>query len=80
MGSTESIQRRESNPVHVLAQQTIPVQHTLRLGQHTLVILEDNSIDLFVQGGEVPGQPENGLHLDSEETYRLFISLWEQFK
>jgi hypothetical protein len=57
-----------------------PVLHTLRLGQHTLVILEDNSIDLFEQRCEAPDQAENGLHLDSEETYRLFISLWEQFK
>jgi hypothetical protein len=62
------------------AQYTVPVLHTLRLGQHTLVILEDNSIDLFAQGSKALDQAKDGLHLDSEETYRLFTSLWEQFK
>jgi hypothetical protein len=63
-----------------LVQNTVPVQHTLRLGQHTLVILADNSIDLFEQHGAAPDQVGDSLHLDREETYRLFISLWEQFK
>jgi hypothetical protein len=58
----------------------VPVLHTLRLGQHTLVILEDNSIDLFKQRGEASDRAGESLHLDSEETYRLFISLWKQFK
>jgi hypothetical protein len=80
MGSTESILHQQSSLMHAPAQQTTPVLHTLHLGQHTLVILEDNSIDLFEQGSGASGQAENGLHLESDETYRLFISLWEQFK
>ncbi len=54
--------------------------HELDLGQHTLFIMSDGSIDLLDNDEETPYLAENGLHLDSEETYRLFISLHEQWK
>ena len=44
------------------------------------MLLSDGSIDLLANGSETPYLAENMLHLDSDETYRLFISLHEQFK
>jgi len=52
----------------------------LDLGCHTLFLLSDGSIDLLVNDEQTPYLAENMLHLDSDETYRLFISLHEQFK
>jgi hypothetical protein len=67
-------------PLYEPVRDTVPVLHELQLGRHTLFILADNSIDLLDLSGEAPYLAENGLHLDSEETYRLLISLQEQFK
>jgi hypothetical protein len=56
------------------------ILHELDLGRHILCIMSDGSIDLFATEEQTPDLAETGLHLDSEETYRLFISLHEQLK
>ena len=55
------------------------VLHELDLGRHTLFVMSDHSIDLLDLANEnyLAG---NGIQLDREETYRLFISLQEVFK
>ena len=62
-----------------LVGQTVTVLHELELGQHTLFIMSDQSIDLFDFSGEAPHLADNGIHLNCEEAYRLFISLKEMF-
>jgi hypothetical protein len=52
----------------------------LDLGQHTLLIMDDGSIDLLMNDEQTSYLADNGMRLDSDETYRLFISLQEQFK
>ena len=37
-------------------------------------------MDLLANDEQTPYLADNALHLDSDETYRLFISLHEQFK
>ena len=44
------------------------------------MILSDGSIELLANQEQAPDLAETGLHLDSDETYRLFISLHEQLK
>ena len=56
------------------------VLHELNLGQHTLFIMSDGSSDLLTNNEQVPYLANNALRLDSDETYRLFVSLQEQFK
>ncbi|HEY6406255.1 MAG TPA: hypothetical protein VIY29_02185 [Ktedonobacteraceae bacterium] len=56
------------------------ILHELDLGQHTLFLMSDGSIDLLAHDEQTPYLADNGLSLDSDETYRLFISLQEQFK
>ena len=60
--------------------ETIAILHELDLGQHMLFILSDSSIDLLAHTGQTPSMAVHGLRLDSDETYRLFISLQEQFQ
>jgi hypothetical protein len=52
----------------------------LDLGQHTLFIMSDGSIDLLANDEQTPYFADNGLSLDSDEAYRLFVSLQEEFK
>ncbi len=52
----------------------------LDLGQHTLFIMGDGSIDLLANDEQTSYLADNGVNLDCDETYRLFISLREQFK
>ena len=59
---------------------TVSILHELDLGQHTLFIVSDGSIDLLASDEQTPYLADNGLRLDSDETYRLFISPQEQFK
>jgi hypothetical protein len=59
---------------------TVTFLHELDLGQHTLFIMDDGSIDLLMNDEQTGYLADNGLHLDGEETYRLFISLQELFK
>lgn len=54
------------------------ILHELDLGQHTLFIMSDGSIDLLATDEQT--HADNGLRLTSDETYYLFISLQEQFK
>jgi hypothetical protein len=61
-------------------QENVSLLYELDLGGHTLVIMSDGSIDLLANQEQTPALVETGLHLDSEETYRLFISLHEQLK
>jgi hypothetical protein len=63
-------------PLH----ETVSILHELDLGQHTLFILSDGSIDLLANDEQPPYLADNGLRLDSDETYRLFVSLQEEFK
>ena len=61
-------------------EESLAILEELDLGCHTLFLLSDGSIDLLANDSETPYLAENALHLDSNETYRLFISLHEQFK
>jgi hypothetical protein len=64
-------------PLH----ESISVLHELDLGLHTLCIMSDGSIDLLANAEQTLYLVESGgLHLDNGETYRLFISLQEEFK
>lgn len=67
---------REQHP----ALESLALLQELDLGWHTLLLLNDGSIDLVVNDKQAPSLAEHALHLDSDETYRLFISLYEQFK
>ena len=60
--------------------ESVSILHELDLGLHTLFLMSDGSIDLLANDEQTPYLAENGLHLDDDETYRLFISLHEQFK
>ena len=61
-------------------QESIAILHELDLGWHTLFLLSDGSMDLLANDEQTLYLAENALHLDSDETYRLFVSLHEQFK
>ena len=61
-------------------EESVAILEELDLGCHTLFLLSDGSIDLLANDEHVLYLAENMLHLDSDETYRLFISLHEQFK
>ena len=62
------------------ALENVAILQELDLGWHTLFLMSDGSIDLLANDEQTPYLAENALHLDSDETYRLFISLHEQFK
>jgi len=59
--------------------ESVSILHELDLGQHILFLMSDGSIDLFANDEQTPYLSDNRLRLDSDETYRLFISLHEQF-
>ena len=61
-------------------QECASILHELDLGRHILLLLSDGGMDLLANQEQTPDLAENGFHLDSEETYRLFISLHEQLK
>ena len=62
------------------ASESVSILYELDLGWHTLLLLSDGSIDLVVNEEQTHDLVEQALHLDTDETYRLFISLHEQFK
>ena len=64
----------------VFSSESASILHELDLGQHTLFIMNDGSIDLLANDEQTPYLADNGIRLDSDETYRLFTSLQEQFK
>lgn len=59
---------------------SVAILHELDLGQHTLFIMDDGSIYLLTDDELIGYLADNGIRLDAEETYRLFISLQEQFR
>jgi hypothetical protein len=63
-----------------LSHESVSILHELDLGRHTLLLMSDGSIDLLANDEQTPSLAEHGFYLDSDETYRLFISLHEQFK
>ncbi len=65
---------------HQFSHESADILHELDLGQHTLFIMSDGSIDLLANDEQTPYLADNGVRLDCDETYRLFISLQEQFK
>lgn len=65
---------------HQFSQETVSTLHELDLGQHTLFLMSDGSIDLLANDEQTPSLADNGIRLDCDETYRLFISLHEQFR
>ena len=67
---------REQQPALV----SLALLQELDLGGHTLLLMSDGSIDLLADEEQTPCLAEHALHLDSDETYRLFISLHEYFK
>jgi hypothetical protein len=66
----------QHQPVH----ESASILHELNLGHHILFMLRNGSIDLFAYDEQLPALAESGIRLDSDETYRLFISLREQFQ
>lgn len=52
----------------------------LDLGQHTLFVMNDGSIDLVANDEQTVYLADNVLHLDGDEAYRLLVALYEQFK
>ncbi len=69
------------NPIEqALLSETGSPLYELDLGQHTLFIMSDGSIDLLAHDEQTLYFADNGLRLNSDETYRLFISLQEQFQ
>ena len=62
------------------ASNDVSIIHELDLGQHTLFLMSDGSIDLLANDEQTPYLTDNGLHLDSDEAFRLSVSLQEQFK
>jgi len=63
----------------VFSCETVSILHELDLGQHTLFMMSYGSMDLLTNDGQTLSLVENGLHLESDETYRLFVCLQEQF-
>ena len=72
--------RDDTIKLALTGQESGTLLHELDLGRHTLFLMSDGSIDLLANAEQMPSLAENGLHLDSDETYRLFISLHEQLK
>ncbi len=64
----------------MLSNKAVTLLHELDLGQHILFIMNDGSIDLLANGEHTSSLAGNGLHLDRDETYRLFVSLHEYFQ
>lgn len=58
----------------------VSILHELDLGQHTLFLMRDGSMDLLTNDEHTPLLADNALSLDNDETYRLYISLHEHFK
>ena len=61
-------------------QESVSILHELDLGQHTLFLRSDGGLNLLANDERTPYLADNGMYLDSDETYRLFISLKEQFQ
>lgn len=64
----------------IFLQESASILHELDLGQHTLFLMRDSSMDLLANDKHTPLLADNVLSLDNDETYRLYISLHEHFK
>jgi hypothetical protein len=60
--------------------ETVSILHDLNLGQYTLFIMSNGSIDLLANDEQTPYLADNGLSLTPDETYRLYTSLHTHFK
>lgn len=60
--------------------ESLAILQELDLGWHTLLLLSDGSLELIANQEQAPDLTHAGLQLDRDETYRLFLSLHEQFK
>ena len=67
-------------PEQQVALESLAVLQELDLGCHTLVLLSDGSLELIANQEQAPDRTHASLQLDREETYRLFLSLHEQFQ
>ncbi len=70
--------RDDTIKLTLTGQESVSILYELDLGLHVLFLMSDGSIDLLANDEQTPSL--DGFHLDSDETYRLFISLHEQFK
>lgn len=61
--------------VETLHSQDVTILHELDLGQHTLFLMSDGSMDLLATDEQTPYLADNGLTLTSEETARLLMAL-----
>ena len=64
---------------HPFSPEVVSILPELDLGQHTLFLRSDGGMNLLVNDERTPYLADNGMYLDSDETYRLFISLHEEF-
>lgn len=55
------------------------ILHELDLGAHTLFLMSDGSLDLLAHDEQAVVCQGNGLRLDHDEAYRLFVALQAQF-
>jgi len=62
------------------SRENVSILRELDLGQHTLFLMSDGSIDLLANDERTPYLADNVLNLDNEETWFLYISLHEHFK
>ena len=60
--------------------ESIAILQELDLGCHILLLLSDGSMELITNQEQTPDLTYAGLQLHRDETYRLFLSLHEQFK
>jgi hypothetical protein len=72
--------RRANDMMQQPIDESVSILQELDLGCYTLFLMSDGSMDLLANDEQTPYLAENALHLDSDETYRLFISLHEQYK
>jgi hypothetical protein len=63
-----------------LSHEPASILRQLDLGHHTIVFMDDGSINLLANDEHAPYLADNGIRLDRDETYHLFISLHEAFK
>jgi hypothetical protein len=78
-----SLKSRIREGAHMAQQpshETVSILREFDLGQHTLFLMSDGSMDLLANDEHTPSFAENLVSLDAEETYRLFIALHEQFQ
>ena len=56
------------------------ILHTFDLGQHLLLLMHDGGMELMTMTEQAMSSVDTVMQLTSEETYRLYSSLHEQFQ